>query len=108
MYGHDRVQCINMYHIIRGQSPSESDIQFLEIARKLELYGIHQFDAVVSQTFLTSLHWSIGIPIIPDNIISKTVIIFHILSCTHTLIRIYTPNHWSTPCSEVCRLAADT
>ena len=32
----------------RGQSPAEADVQFLDIARKLELYGIHQFEAVVS------------------------------------------------------------
>ncbi|KAL5264958.1 hypothetical protein ACHWQZ_G005904 [Mnemiopsis leidyi] len=31
---------------LRGRSPAEADVQFLDIARKLELYGIHQFEAV--------------------------------------------------------------
>ena len=33
----------------RGLSPASADQQFLNIARKLELYGIHKFEAMVSQ-----------------------------------------------------------
>ena len=32
---------------LRGVSPLDADVQFLEIARKLESYGVHQYEAVV-------------------------------------------------------------
>ena len=44
------------FFLFRGQTPAESELQYLENAKKLAMYGVHMHDAKVNSLYRVHMH----------------------------------------------------